>query len=147
MTASIREQIATDIVETLESAVDPVAIKLVSRNPINSADISIEQYPCIFVRTSSEDRDDASSSSSTRHGTVDFEIIGLIRTNANSNIDTDRNALIQTIEDRLEADRQRNSLALNSTITNVVTDEGDQHPIGRVTINYRVQYKYTRGTT
>jgi hypothetical protein len=55
--------------------------------------------------------------------------------------------LIQTIEDKLEADRKRNSLALNSTITNVVTDEGDQYPIGRVTINYRVQYKYTRGTT
>ena len=147
MAASIREQIAEDIVETLESARDPLAIKFVSRNPIGSADISIEQYPCIFVRTAQEDREDAASSTTTRFGIVDFEIIGLVRTDANSNIDRDRNAMIQTIEDKLEESRKRNTLALNSQITNVVTDEGDTFPVGRVTINYREQYKYTRGTT
>ena len=148
MADSIREQIAQDIVAVLESAVDPIAIKFVSRNPIGSTDISIEQYPAVFVRTAQEDRTDETMSGGTlKFGNVDFQITGFVRVGAESNADQDRNLLIQCIEDALEADRKRNSLAMNSHISNVTTDEGDQYPIVRVDIIYNVLYKYTRGTT
>jgi hypothetical protein len=54
--------------------------------------------------------------------------------------------LVEAIEEKLEEDRKRNSLALNSYVTNVIADDGSIFPIGRVDITYIVRYKYTRGT-
>lgn len=146
--ASARENIAKDIVAVLESATDPVAIRFVSRQPIASVDLSDHQYPAVFVRTGQEDRSDESMNTSTsRFGRIDFTITGLIKAEGELNMDTERNRLIETIEEALEVDRKRNSLCMNSTITNVTTDQGDQFPIARIDINYQVLYKYTRGTT
>jgi len=146
--ASTRENIAKDIVSVLESATDPVAIRFVSRQPIDSVDLSDHQYPAVFVRTGQEDRSDESMNSSTsRFGRIDYTITGLIKAEGELNMDTERNRLIETIEEALEVDRKRNSLCMNSTITNVTTDQGDQFPIARIDINYQVLYKYTRGTT
>lgn len=145
--ASARENIAKDIVAVLESATDPVAIRFVSRQPIASVDLSDHQYPAVFVRTGQEDRSDESMNTSTsRFGRIDFTITGLIKAEGELNMDTERNRLIETIEEALEVDRKRNSLCMNSTITNVTTDQGDQFPIARIDINYQVLYKYTRGT-
>lgn len=146
--ASARENIAKDIVAVLESATDPVAIRFVSRQPIASVDLSDHQYPAVFVRTGQEDRSDESMNTSTsRFGRIDFTITGFIKAEGELNMDTERNRLIETIEEALEVDRKRNSLCMNSTITNVTTDQGDQFPIARIDINYQVLYKYTRGTT
>jgi hypothetical protein len=145
--ASTRENIAKDIVSVLESATDPVAIRFVSRQPIDSVDLSDHQYPAVFVRTGQEDRSDESMNSSTsRFGRIDYTITGLIKAEGELNMDTERNRLIETIEEALEVDRKRNTLCMNSTITNVTTDQGDQFPIARIDINYQVLYKYTRGT-
>lgn len=145
--ASARENIAKDIVAVLESATDPVAIRFVSRQPIASVDLSDHQYPAVFVRTGQEDRSDESMNTSTsRFGRIDFTITGFIKAEGELNMDTERNRLIETIEEALEVDRKRNSLCMNSTITNVTTDQGDQFPIARIDINYQVLYKYTRGT-
>lgn len=145
--ASARENIAKDIVAVLESATDPVAIRFVSRQPIDSVDLSDHQYPAVFVRTGQEDRSDESMNTSTsRFGRIDFTITGFIKAEGELNMDTERNRLIETIEEALEVDRKRNSLCMNSTITNVTTDQGDQFPIARIDINYQVLYKYTRGT-
>ena len=145
--ASSRENIAKDIVSVLESATDPVAIRFVSRQPIESVDLSNHQYPAVFVRTGAEERTDESMSSSTsRFGRIDFTITGFIKAEGELNMDTERNRLIETIEERLEEDRKRNNLCMNSSRTNVTTDQGDQFPIARIDINYQVLYKYTRGT-
>lgn len=144
---SVREDIAVDLVQKLQDTTDPVAIRYVSRQPITSVDLSIEQYPAIFIRTGQEDRSDQTmSSSNTRFGVIDFTITGFVRVAGEENIDTKRNELIEAIEEKIEQDRKRNNLALNSTVTNVTTDEGDQFPIGRIDMNYQVTYKYSRGT-
>ena len=146
--ASARENIAKDIVSVLQSATDPVAIRFVTRQPVGTVDLSDKQYPAVFVRTGQEERTDESMSSSTsRFGRIDYTITGFIKAEGELNMDTERNRLIETIEERLEEDRKRNSLCMNSSITNVTTDEGDQFPIARIDINYQVLYKYTRGTT
>jgi hypothetical protein len=145
--ASVRENIAKDIVAVLEAATDPVAIRFVSRQPIDTVDLSDKQYPAVFVRTGQEERTDESMASSTsRFGRIDYTITGFIKAEGELNMDTERNRLIETIEEALEVDRKRNNLCLNSSITNVTTDQGDQFPVARIDINYQVLYKYTRGT-
>jgi hypothetical protein len=145
--ANTREQIANDIVAVLESVTNPVTIRFVSRQPSTAIDLSDKQYPAVFVRSGQEERTDESMASSTsRFGRIDYTITGFIKAEGEQNMDTERNNLIEAIEEALEADRKRNNLCMNSSITNITTDEGDQFPIARIDINYQVLYKYTRGT-
>ena len=149
--ANVREQIAEDIVTDLQGITTP-GVVLVSRNPINTTDLSIAQYPAIMVRTTTESREDATMAADTlRFGTIDYTINGFVRaessaTTVNNSIDTQRNDLIEAISEKLEEDRTRNSKALNSFITEVAVDDGTVYPLGRVDITFRVLYKYTRGT-
>jgi hypothetical protein len=147
--ANVREQIAEDIVTDLQGITTP-GVVLVSRNPINTTDLSIAQYPAIMVRTTEEAREDATTNA-LRFGTIDYNIIGFVRadssaTTVNNSIDTQRNDLIEAISEALEQDRTRNSKALNSFVTQVTVDDGTVYPLGRVDITFRVLYKYTRGT-
>ena len=64
----------------------------------------------------------------------------------NNNIDTQKNKMVEAIEEKLEEDRKRNSLAMNSFVSNIASDDTALYPLGRVDITYTVQYKYTRGT-
>jgi len=148
---SVRENIATNIVQALQGITNP-GVVLVSRNPINTTDLAITQFPAIVVRTTSEERDDATQGTNgLRLAEKDYNIIGFVRANSsetttNNNIDTQRNALIEAIEEKLEEDRTRNNQALNSFVATVSVDDGTIFPIGRVDITYRCTYKYTRGT-
>ena len=146
---SIREDIAKDIVQALGGITNPPVV-LVSRNPINLTDMSIAQYPAIIVRTSEEQRSDETMGGS-RLSLINYTIQGYVRadssaTTNNNNIDTQKNNLVEAIEEKLEEDRTRNSLALNSFVSSVVSDEDSLFPIGRVDLTYTVQYKYTKGT-
>ena len=146
---SVREDIAIDIVSDLQGITSP-AVVLVSRNPINTTDLSIAQYPCIFVRTTTETREDLTQGG-TRLAEIDYTIIGYVRagssaTTTNNSIDTDRNKLLEALEEKLEVDRTRNSKALNSYVSSVIVDDGTIYPLGRVDITFTVQYKYSRGT-
>ena len=149
--ANVREQIAEDIVTDLQGITTP-GVVLVSRNPINTTDLTIAQYPAIMVRTTTESREDATMAAETlRFGTIDYTINGFVRaessaTTVNNSIDTQRNDLIEAISEKLEEDRTRNSKALNSFVTEVTVDDGTVFPIGRIDITFRVLYKYTRGT-
>ena len=149
--ANIREQIAEDIVTDLQGITVP-GIVLVSRNPINTTDLSMAQYPAIMVRTTTETREDATMQTDTlRFGTIDYTITGFVRadssaTTVNNSIDTQRNELIEAISEALEEDRTRNAKAMNSFVTEVTVDDASIFPIGRIDITFRVLYKYTRGT-
>ena len=148
---SVREDIAKDIVQALQGITDPNVV-LVSRNPIDISDLSIAQYPAIIVRTAEEDREDAAfGSAGVRFGTINYSIQGYVRaessaTSVNNNIDTQKNKMVEAIEEKLEEDRKRNSLAMNSFVSNIASDDTALYPLGRVDITYTVQYKYTRGT-
>jgi len=147
--SNIREDIAQDIVQQLQGIEIP-AVVLVSRNPINTTDLSIAQYPCIFVRTTEELRSDETMGGE-RLSTIEYTIQAYVRaessaTASNNNIDNQRNTIVEAIEEKLEADRTRNGKALNSYVSTVTADDGTIFPIGKVDISYLVQYKYTRGT-
>ena len=77
--ANVREQIAEDIVTDLQGITVP-GVVIVSRNPINTTDLSIAQYPAIMVRTTTESREDATmQTSKLRFGTIDYTITGYVR--------------------------------------------------------------------
>ncbi len=147
---SVRENIAKNIVQVLQGITNP-AVVLVSRNPINTTDLSIAQYPALIVRTSEEEKLDETMNG-MRIALINYVIQGYVRagssaTTSNNNIDTQKNKLIEGIEEALEVDRTRNSLALNSYVSNISSDDTSLYPLGRIDITYTVQYKYTRGTT
>ena len=144
---SIREDIATEIVQTLQGITNP-AVVLVSRNPINTTDLAITQYPCIFVRSTTEDRADETMGG-MRIAEIEYQIIGYIRASATAttitnNIDTQRNALIESISEKLNNDVTRNSKALNSFVSSITVDDGTIFPLGRVDITFQTTYKYMK---
>ena len=155
---SAREDIANNIINQLSDISSP-AITVVTRNNVAVTDLSVQQFPCIILLSGTELKEDATmvadrgtATSGTVFGELDFTITGYVRrTNStitlNDNLDTQRNALIEAIEEKLAADRTRGGNAMNAYITQVTVDPGNLFPLGKVELTYRVEYKYIRGTT
>ena len=62
--------------------------------------------------------------------------------------DTDRNALVEGIEEKLEEDVRRDSKALDGEVVVVeVIDPGEATPYATLRIVYLVTYRYERGAT
>ena len=101
---SVRENIASNI-KTVIDAISSPDVKLCTRQPFELEELSQQQYPAVIVQTSEENRDDSElgSGARTRHGTIDFVILGFVK-GSDTNIDTLRNQLITAIETALESD-------------------------------------------
>jgi hypothetical protein len=143
---SVRENIANNIVTTLQAITSPVAVKYVTREPFAFDKLSNAQFPAILVRSAGENREDSSlgGSITQRMATIDYELVCFVK---GSVIDTARNNIIEAVEEGLDVDRYRGTNALDTQITNIEIDQGSIDPIGGVIITVRVLYQYTRGTT
>ncbi len=143
---SVRENIANNIVTTLQAITSPVAVKYVTREPFAFDKLSNAQFPAILVRSAGENREDSSlgESITQRMATIDYELVCFVK---GSVIDTARNNIIEAVEEGLDVDRLRGANALDTQITNIEIDQGSIDPIGGVIITVRVLYQYTRGTT
>ena len=142
----VRENIANNLVATLQAVKTPVDIKYVTREPFDFTKLSSAQFPAILVRSADEDREDSSigGSITQRMATINYEFICYVK---GSVIDTARNNIIEAIEEGLDVDRLRGGYALDTQITRVEIDEGSIDPVGGVIMTIRVLYQYTRGTT
>jgi len=143
---SVRENIASNLLTVISNISSPDIIKA-TRQPFPIDELSEQQYPAVIVQTSEENRDDSElgSGAKTRHGTIDFLILGFVK-GAESNIDTLRNALITAIETAIETDITRDSNALDSEVIQVETDEGSLFPVGGIRMTIRCMYEYQAGT-
>ena len=143
---SVRENIANNLVATLQAVKTPVDIKYVTREPFDFTKLSSAQFPAILVRSADEDREDSSigGSITQRMATINYEFICYVK---GSVIDTARNNIIEAIEEGLDVDRLRGGYALDTQITRVEIDEGSIDPVGGVIMTIRVLYQYTRSTT
>ena len=143
---SIREDIASNLLTVISNISSP-DIKKATRQPFLLDELSMQQYPAVIVQTSEENRDDSElgSGAKTRHGTIDFVILGFVK-GAEDNIDTARNALITAIETAIEVDITRNNKALDSEVVQVETDEGSLFPVGGIKMTIRCMYEYQSGT-
>ena len=142
---SIREQIAVDLVDTLEQITKPVKVKYVTREPFDFEKLSNAQFPAILVQSADEDREDNTVGGSISHrmATINYQLVCYVK---GSQIDTARNKIIEAVEESLDSDRTRGGVALDTQIVSVETDEGSIAPIGGVILTLRVLYKYQRGT-
>ena len=143
---SVRENIASNLLSVISAISSPDIIKA-TRQPFQLDELSDKQYPAVIIQTSEENRDDSElgSGAKTRHGTIDFLILGFVK-GAEANIDTKRNELITAIETAIEIDITRNGNALDSEVVQVETDEGSLFPIGGIRMTIRCMYEYQAGT-
>jgi hypothetical protein len=143
---SVRENIASNLLTTISGISSP-AIKKATRQPFILDELSEQQYPAVIIQTSEEVRDDdeLGSGARTRHGTIDFVILGFVK-GAEANIDTKRNELITAIESEIESDITRNGNALDTQVISVETDEGSLFPVGGIRMTIRCMYQYQSGT-
>jgi len=142
---SKREDIAANIVTVLTAISSPITLIKITRQPFDLNQLSQQQFPCAWVQTADETREDSDLGSDIREASIDFVIQGFTQS-SETNIDTKRNELITTIETALDSDRTRGGYAKDTEVVSVETDEGTLFPVGGIVMTIRCLYKYSAGT-
>ena len=144
---SIRNSIAENIVTVLQNATDPQFV-FVSRAPIDPGQLSNAQYPCVYVETLDETREDdtmgVASSTTQRQSILNVGVNCYVRTSIEM-MDVTRNNVIERVEEVLDADRTRGGVAWDTQLTTVSVENDIEETIGLVQLNIQVLYKYTTG--
>ena len=142
---SIRENIAENLVETLQYISQPIAVKYVTREPFDFEKLTNAQFPAILVRSADEDREDATigGSIAQRIATINYQLVCFVK---GAKIDTARNKIIEAVEEKLAVDKTRGGNALDTQVLSIEADTGSIAPVGGVIITLRVLYQYQRGT-
>ena len=145
---SLREDIAANIITTLDAVTSPIELKKITREPFKPEELADPQFPALYITTGDEVREDfalGDTAAGKRSGTIDYVLIGYVK-GSDTNLDTKRNQLIEVIEETLDADRTRGGNALETKVIEVSSDEGTLYPLGGIRIVVRVFYEFVRGT-
>ncbi len=142
---SARENITTNIFEQIQNMTNP-APGLVSRDFFEVSKIAITQFPAVLVNTLGETRTDISTD--LREGIMNIQLKCYVR---GTQIDTQRNEIVERVEEILEVSRDRditksaaNIHAVSTRISNVEVVEREL-PLGEVIITVEVKYQYIKG--
>tara|TARA_R100001463_G_scaffold96438_1_gene150935 strand:+ start:813 stop:1256 length:444 start_codon:yes stop_codon:yes gene_type:complete len=145
---SIRNSIAENIVSVLQNATDPQFV-FVSRAPIDPGQLSNAQYPCVYVETLDEERQDdtmgMSSSTTQRQSILNVGVNCYVKSSTEM-MDIARNDVIERVEETLDSDRTRGGVAWDTQLTTVSVGNDVEPTIGLVKLNIQVLYKYTTGS-
>lgn len=151
VTKSIRERIASNIVDVLKStSVDNTrkfTIRKVVREPVVIEDLAATSMPLVFVQSANETREDQTMGGSaiTRFGSIEFILHCYVQGNTR---DSDRNELVEIIDTALEEDRTRGGYALDTEVTNIdLITNGESAPYASLAITVRCDYCHTRGSS
>lgn len=142
---SARENIAINMVEQLTNMTDP-APGLVSRKYFDVTKLAITQFPAILLITANEAREDVSMD--LRQGVIQYQLRCYLR---GTELDTERNLLIERIEETLEQQRGRNVSLNSGNIHNVTTRIANvelvtrELPLAEVVVTVEVTYTYKKG--
>ena len=140
---SIRNDITNNIVSVLTDTTDPKPI-FVTRETIELEDLGRQQFPAVVVVTADE----------TRRESTMLEQIGTRNSILNiicqcyvtgTNIDLQRNDIVERVEEALEADRTRGGVASDTRLVEVAIDSAIDKRFGLATMTFEVEYYYTRG--
>lgn len=138
---SLRNDIADNIVKTLKELSDPRPV-LVTREPFDVEKLAITQFPAIMINSGNEEREDYDFN--FRSGTINYTIRGFVR--GATELDRQKNDLIEAISEALEADRRRGTgnPGIVTLISNIeVIDR--LPPLAEVNITVQVRYRYRKG--
>lgn len=139
---SIREDVINDIVAVLKDMNDPKPV-LVTREPFDVEKLAITQFPAILVQSGTETRIDTAMNK--RQGIIAYTVRAFVRGNE---LDKKKNEIVERIEETLSNDRLRGTAntSMNTQVVSI-TPVDRLAPLGEITVNVEVFYKYNRGTT
>ena len=140
---SIRNDIAVNIIKVLKDASDPRFV-FVSRAPFDPQQLSNAQFPCAYVESLNETRQDETMSSQTRTARMIVTITAFVRTSPEQ-MDETRNNVIERVEESLDADRTRGGVAVETQLINVSVENDVEATIGKIVMETEVLYKYKTG--
>ena len=140
---SVRNDITNNIVDILTDANDPKPI-YVTRESIDLENLARQQFPAVVVRSGDETRTEFTMYGETGTRRSIFNVICLCYVTGN-NIDLQRNDIAERVEEALEADRTRGGVAVDTRLTELAVDEAIDQRFGLITLNFEVEYIYTRG--
>ena len=140
---SKRNDITNNIVAVLKDTTDPKPI-FVTRETIDPAELSRQQFPAVVVVTGDETRRESTMTAGV--GTRNAIINVICRCYVTgTNIDLQRNDIIERVEEALEIDRTRDGNASDTRLVEVAIDEAVDKRFGLATMTFEVEYFYTRG--
>lgn len=137
-----RELIAADIQETLEatrqSSTATVRLGRITRDPIVIDELSRESFPCVFVESANEQREDISIGS--RQGTIEYQLNLHVHGDTR---DSQRNALIELIEQALSTDITRGGAAYDTQLSSIeIIESGEAKPYASIRLTFVIRYCY-----
>ena len=140
---SIRNDITNNIVAVLKDTTDPKPI-FVTRETIDPSELARSQFPAVVVVTGDETRRESTmlESIGTRNSVLNIICQCYV---TGTNIDLQRNDIIERVEEALEVDRTRNGVADDTRLAEVAIDEAIDKRFGLATMTFEVEYTYTRG--
>ena len=140
---SIRNDITNNIVAILKDTTDPKPI-FVTRETIDPAKLSRQQFPAVVVVTGDETRRESTMQEEigTRNSILNIICQCYV---TGTNIDLQRNDIIERVEEALEPDRTRGGVALDTRLVEVAIDDAIDKRFGLATMTFEVEYFYTRG--
>lgn len=149
MANSIREKIVKDIILKLQD-INTVPMGVVKREPMfrdqtEFYNLARTAFPHVIVTAGNETREDLTiGSSKLRQGVLEIEIVCFVKASDKS-IDETINDLIEAIEEKLDADRKRDTNAQDTQITQVQMGEPMEHPYGQFIMRCNVHYTFNSG--
>mgnify|MGYP003646367475 CR=1 FL=1 len=140
--ASIRENIASHIVTQINAI---TGVKTVTREPTDIAQLAVTSFPHVLVESANENRENSSIGTAPRQeSTIDFLINVVVHGN---NRDSDRNSIIEQIEEKLALDTSLGGNASDSYTSEVIIREiGETKPYGQGALVYTAKYYHARGS-
>lgn len=140
---SIRNDITQNIVDLLTDSNDPKPI-YVTRETLDLENLSRQQFPAILVRSGDEIREESTMQQPAGLRRSIFNVICECYVTG-SEIDLQRNDIVERVEEVLEADRTRGGVAVDTRLTEVTVNQEIDQRYGQVNLNFEVEYIYTRG--
>lgn len=139
---SKREAIASYIIEQLQAI---RSVKTVTREPKALEELSKTSFPHVLIESANEVRDVSSYGDGVRvQADIDF-LINIVVMGADR--DKQRNALLDAVERKLQADPTLGGNCYDSQVTQIqIREIEESSPYGTVAMIYTVRYFYTRGT-
>ena len=144
--ASKRELIAQNIVATLKNQ-KVYRFGLVTREPQRDIeDLAKTSFPCAVIESANETREDITQGGAdiVRMSDAEYSIMVYVMA-GRRDLDTQRNEIIEAVEELLDVDRTRGGNALYTELTAVESDDSAQSPIVSMRLTVLVKYCYTRG--
>ena len=142
--SSRRELIVQDIVDALKNQ-QTVRLGTVTRDPgIEIQDLANTAFPAVIVESGAETRESITQMGRSQQRQAVMSVNISVWINSNARADSQRNSLIEAIEELLDLDPTRGGNALDTQLTEIETGT-DTAPYSSMNMIFTIPYVYTKG--